>query len=357
MSLPFDVLEQVVSHLSDSGQTLLALCHVSRDTYSLARPALYRFVELGPRSVFRTFLDNIAREPSLGRHVLSFVMQSELENNDLSLVIRVLGTMVNLRHLDVRCLDSVIRQDVGVLDVIKGLLHLRSITVSTGRSSSYVRVFTRLPAMRAVNVDGNLGYYQVKVFDELLLRSVTSLERLRIMGYYNFSDLLKGHSDLRWESVRDLEIRLIPESMEPTSLQVAHAFPSVERLDLTLSAAPATRLMSDPTLFPHVRDMTVRVERERVPRPAAHLVPGRRTVEHLTMHLSDAAPSLKLFADVFQWQALRSLQLHAGWIFDETIAVLNLCSGLYYLSLTVQSTALGFRRGVSTWPPSGEIID
>ncbi|KZV91845.1 hypothetical protein EXIGLDRAFT_718876 [Exidia glandulosa HHB12029] len=352
-ALPYDVLEIIARYLARTA--LAALCITTRALHSLALPLLYRVVELSGSGVnsrqrYRLFLRTVGNSDTgtIALLVTSFSLDCRLEQQDLLHVVHALRAMQNLRHLYVRDMDATIRRDVSTLDAVKALQHLRTIRIIIETDSTFARLVVRLPPMESLHVEGSVGSETAPdaQFDRLVLWSVNSLVRLRMLSTYYCHDLLCQNSSAIWERVKELGFG-IPANGAVQAEAVAHAFPNVEWLETSLHSEAALRLICDLHL-PHLRQLKLRVVSTSLYSAVLPMLAQRKrscTIPHLAVLFENTELDLDPVMGLFQSQALRTLQLRVERLTPSIKTILEQCPNLHYIGLILAADR--YHRGLT----------
>lgn len=344
-ALPFDILAHVLYYARTSTPSMVALCLVSRDAYALAFRRLYHTVEfsLGQWKPLPLFFDSIQSNAELGRYVVSLSIHSPLVTpSACSPFVAALRNMSNLRHLFCITLDYVIRCDITILDVLRGLTRLESIQFDVSGSTSHiVHVANLLSAMKSVVLHKSRHFitfpldpgYRVEALDKLLLRSADRLTSLALTGVtpYGVEEFLHANPTTMWPHLAELAVHTL------TLHHHTRAFPNLRRLRILNGSDETVRALLEPSSFPQLDQLDI---------CTAGMVPDdfrTRAVAHLyiTLKATRMTRGFLPFMTLFSWADMRSLQL--SWTGQNTPDIvlrplrdiLRHCTSLRYLGISV----------------------
>ncbi|KZV98175.1 hypothetical protein EXIGLDRAFT_329160 [Exidia glandulosa HHB12029] len=337
ISLPYDVIHHVVARASPS--SYVALCRTTRDLHAITTPLLFRKIDLDSNQQHQAeqLLDVLICSESLARHVISF-NESAMFNVAAHKVCSALQKMSRLQHLDFSGLDAILEHHMD--DVVATLKELKEISsVRCWWIDDHVdidRLLDALPPLKSLIVDAD-GHHLAGL-DRLLLRSIDTLEYLSPQDYE--LEVFLGRSDAKgrvWSRMRELNL------CNFRSISLAHAFPNLTRLVISLNSPEPEVFLWDQTLFPRLEQLSVPLDGEF---PDLALRQDRtRTVPHLELHYSDYSTAPLPGADFldimrcFNWQCLRTLCLRVSSPTAQDAVLRTLpfvferCSSLRYFGL------------------------
>lgn len=334
ISLPYDVLHHVVTRASPS--SYVALCRTTRDLHAVTTPLLFRKIDLDHHQDHQAeqLLNVLMCSGSLARHVISFSAPA-IWKVAAHKVCAVLRKMLRLQHLDFSGFDAVLEHHMDdVVDILKQLKELKSVRCGWIDHDVVIdRMLDALPPLERLSIDAE-GHYMPSL-DRLLLRSIGTLEYLSPQDYGLDVFLTRSEAIGRvWSCVRELEFCTRSPSL-------AHAFRNVTRLVISPNSPEDDRLLCDPTLFPHLEQLTMPLWWAL---PRITLRQGRtRTLPHLKLDFRIAMPfpaaNYLDFMRCFDWQSLRTLCLGMPYLAAQDAvlgalpSLLEHCISLRYFGL------------------------
>ncbi|KZV97999.1 hypothetical protein EXIGLDRAFT_763869 [Exidia glandulosa HHB12029] len=295
-TLPYDVLEHILTREWLSRSTVCSLCLVSHEFYALAGQQLYHTVHFSSRELQKSqlFFQAITADWILARNVVSLHIDTDLarisQQPHMRLLIDALPGLQMLRHLYCKSVAQCIVYDARIISYIAALPRLESIHIwSLYSPAADERLLDRLPAMKIIRIDStsrsNFYLGGSRSLERLLSRSKDTLVKLDLSGTdLSVLDTFFDDTQYSWPKVEDLTASIM------TTRTPARAFPNVRRLSLPGYRGISGNALVDPTVFPHLHQLGVSDG-------AWDNVSGKRDVRHLLVEL--AGRSFLLYLTLF----------------------------------------------------------